>query len=76
MSTAGCGRPRLVALDRSFVRVALLHDGVEVASHLRELDPARARSIGDAARARVLRAHTYRQRAQQLDGLLRELPCR
>ena len=31
MSPAGCGRPRLVALDRSFVRVVLLHDGVEAA---------------------------------------------
>jgi hypothetical protein len=31
MSLADAGRRRLVAFDRSFVRVALLHDGVEVA---------------------------------------------
>ena len=46
-------------------------DGAEVAAHLRALSPERARAIGEAARARVLREHTYAQRAVIVDGLLR-----
>jgi spore maturation protein CgeB len=53
--------------------VLLAHDGAEVAAHVRDLEPQRARSIGASAQVRVLRAHTYRQRARQLDSLLREL---
>ncbi len=50
--------------------VLVAHDGDEVARHLDELDPERARSIGEAALARVLRDHTYAQRAEQVEALL------
>ena len=52
--------------------VLVARSGAEVADHLRTLTPARARAIGDAARARVLAQHTYRQRAVILDRLLRD----
>jgi len=52
--------------------VLVARDGAEVAEHLRALDPARARAIGAAARARVLAAHTYAHRGRQVDALLRE----
>ncbi|WP_270935853.1 CgeB family protein [Falsiroseomonas oryzae] len=47
-------------------------DGAEVAAHLAELTPARARAIGQAARARILEEHTYARRGVQVDALLRE----
>jgi spore maturation protein CgeB len=53
--------------------VLVARDGSEVAAHLRDLDPATARSIGDAAAAAVHRDHTYDQRARQLDEVLREV---
>ncbi|MBX6324196.1 MAG: glycosyltransferase, partial [Rhodospirillaceae bacterium] len=34
------------------------------------LDPARARCIGAAARARIMAEHTYAHRARQLDAVL------
>jgi hypothetical protein len=37
---------------------------------LRSLDPAAGRRIGTAARARLLAAHTYDHRAQEVDALL------
>lgn len=52
-------------------------DGAEVA-RLLETTPARQRDIGNAARARALRDHTYDSRAAQVDGLLalqREVPA-
>jgi len=52
--------------------VLVARDGADVADHLRGLTPARARAIGEAARARILAGHTYRQRAVILDQLLRE----
>ena len=52
--------------------VLVAHDGAEVAEHLRHLTPERARAIGDAARTRILAAHTYDRRAAQLDALLHE----
>lgn len=52
--------------------VLLASDGAQVAELIEHLDPARARSIGDAARSRVLGDHTYAQRAAQLDRILRE----
>jgi spore maturation protein CgeB len=55
--------------------VLLAADGAEVAEIVDGLDPSRARHIGAAARARVLREHTYAHRAAQLDRLLREA-CR
>jgi spore maturation protein CgeB len=50
--------------------ILIARDGCEVAEHLKELDADRARSIGEAARHRVLAYHTYAQRVQQLEGVL------
>jgi spore maturation protein CgeB len=50
--------------------VLVAHDGDEVARHVRELTPDRARAIGQAARERVLAGHTYAHRAAQLEQLL------
>ena len=52
--------------------VLVARDGAEVAAHVLETSPERARQIGDAALARVLREHTYVHRAAQLDALLGE----
>ncbi len=43
----------------------------EVADRVRATDDAAARRIGEAARGRALRDHTYGQRARLLDGILR-----
>ena len=56
--------------------VLVARDGAEVAEHLQTLTPARARAVGDAARARVLAEHTYGQRAAILDRLLRDAVAR
>jgi spore maturation protein CgeB len=45
-------------------------DGAEVAAHVAALTPARARSIGAAALARVRSEHTYAHRVRQLESLL------
>jgi spore maturation protein CgeB len=42
----------------------------EVVAHLRAVDRERARSIGEAMRARALREHTYQLRAAQVDEIL------
>ena len=47
-------------------------NGDEVAEHLRQLTPERARPIGEAAHARVLAAHTYAHRAAKLERVLEE----
>ena len=52
--------------------ILVARDGAEVASLLRALTPARARGIGEAARLRVLRDHTYESRAILVDRLLRQ----
>ena len=54
------------------VQVLVAHDGAEVASHLRALDPSRAALLGKAALERVLSEHTYAHRAAQVDAILRE----
>ncbi|MBI5111774.1 MAG: glycosyltransferase [Rhodovulum sp.] len=46
--------------------ILLADDGAAVATLLDGLDDTRARMIGDAARARVLAAHTYAHRARQV----------
>jgi len=46
------------------------NDGDAVAEHVRALDAARARAIGQAALRRVLAEHTYAHRAAQLDAVL------
>jgi spore maturation protein CgeB len=50
--------------------VLVARDGAEVAALLSDLDPDRARDIGDAARERVLAEHTYAQRAEQVQQIL------
>ncbi|WP_437672473.1 CgeB family protein [Sorangium sp. So ce131] len=50
--------------------VLVARDGDEVAAHLRALTPERARAIGKAAKQRVLAAHTYAERARQVEALL------
>jgi len=45
-------------------------NGEEVAEHLRKLTPERAKEIGEAARRRVLGAHTYAHRAHQIERIL------
>ncbi|MFL5007839.1 MAG: glycosyltransferase [Microvirga sp.] len=55
------------------VEVLVARDGADVAEHLRSLTPERARTIGDAARARVLAEHTYTLRGAQVDAILAEV---
>jgi spore maturation protein CgeB len=50
--------------------VLVARDGAEVAELVRGLDVGRARAIGAAARRRVLREHTYAQRAAEVELLL------
>jgi spore maturation protein CgeB len=50
--------------------ILVAEDGDEVAAHLVDLTPDRARAIGDAARRRVLASHTYAHRAVQVSALL------
>jgi spore maturation protein CgeB len=52
--------------------VLVAHDGEDVARHLRDLTPSRARTIGAAAQQRVLGSHTYAHRAAQVSALLQE----
>jgi len=50
--------------------VLVARDGEEVAAQLGALDPAKARTIGQAAYRRVLAEHTYDHRAAQVDAVL------
>jgi spore maturation protein CgeB len=50
--------------------ILVAHDGAEICRHLETLSPERAREIGRNAQRRVLRHHTYAQRAEQLEALL------
>jgi spore maturation protein CgeB len=50
--------------------VLVAKDGDDVARHLRDLTEARARAIGEAAKARVLSHHTYAHRAKEVEPLL------
>jgi len=52
--------------------VLVARDGQDVAAHLSALTPARARAIGEAARQRIVREHTYARRAAEVDALLRD----
>ena len=52
-------------------REVLVADGPgRIVELLRTIDPAQARRIGERARARLLREHTYAHRAAQLEDLL------
>jgi spore maturation protein CgeB len=44
--------------------------GEQVAHHLENLTPERARAVGEAARARILAHHTYGHRARDVEALL------
>jgi spore maturation protein CgeB len=50
--------------------VLVAESGEQVAQHVRGLDQATARAIGQAAFRRVLAEHTYAHRAAQLEALL------
>jgi spore maturation protein CgeB len=50
--------------------VLVARDGEEVARHLAEVDPERARAIGAAARSRTLAEHTYAHRAELVESVL------
>lgn len=50
--------------------VLVARDGLEVAEHLKSLTPERARTIGTAAKKRVLAEHTYDHRAAQVDRIM------
>jgi spore maturation protein CgeB len=50
--------------------VLLAGNGDEVAGHLRQLTPEKAREIGRAAYARVLAEHTYAHRAERIENAL------
>jgi len=52
--------------------VLVARDGKDVAEHVRELTPVRARAIGRAALKRVLAEHTYAHRGAEVDALLRQ----
>ena len=56
--------------------VLVASDGGEVAALLDDLDPNRARAIGDAALERVLAEHTYDRRAEQVEAILVGVPAR
>jgi len=49
--------------------VLVARDGQDVAEHVRELTPERARAIGRAALSRVLAEHSYAHRGAQVDAL-------
>jgi spore maturation protein CgeB len=50
--------------------ILVAHDGVEVASHLLDLDAGRAEAVGRAAYRRVLAEHTYAHRAATVERVL------
>jgi len=51
--------------------VLVARDGQDVAEHVAALSPERARSIGQAALARVLAEHTYERRGAEVDTILK-----
>jgi len=56
--------------------VLVARNGADVAELLAELDPERARAIGEAALERVLTEHTYDRRAEQVEAILEGVPAR
>jgi spore maturation protein CgeB len=62
------GIEQFLAPDRE---VLVARDGQDVAELLRGLSPERARSIGQAALARVLAEHTYERRGLEADRTIR-----
>ncbi|HEX6563543.1 MAG TPA: glycosyltransferase [Chthoniobacterales bacterium] len=62
------GLDRFLEAERE---VLVANDGAEVAAILEDLDPDRARKIGEAARQKVLASHTYEKRALEVQAVLR-----
>jgi spore maturation protein CgeB len=54
--------------------ILVAHSAADLVGHLRATEPARATTIGRAARQRVLRDHTYTNRAATLDAALAQQP--
>jgi spore maturation protein CgeB len=52
--------------------ILVAHLGAEVARIIREIEPDQARTIGAAARRRVLTDHTYSQRGKLVESALEE----
>jgi spore maturation protein CgeB len=52
--------------------VLVARDGKDVADHVETLTSERARTIGDAARARIMAEHTYARRGAEVDIILRQ----
>ncbi len=67
ITDAWVGIDRFLAPDRE---ILVAENGAEVARLLSRLTPKMARTIGNAARQRVLSEHTYAQRARQVESLL------
>jgi spore maturation protein CgeB len=63
-------------IDMFFVpdrEILIARDGDQITHILRNISDQEAREIGRAAQERVLREHTYAQRAQQVDRVLKSL---
>ncbi|MDR7039966.1 spore maturation protein CgeB [Methylobacterium sp. BE186] len=56
--------------------VLVARDGRDVAEHLAALTPDRARTIGEAARARIVAEHTYARRGAEVDAILKQEAAR
>jgi spore maturation protein CgeB len=50
--------------------ILIAETGEEVAEHVKRLDRARARAIGEAAQRKVLAKHTYDQRVERIESTL------
>ena len=70
---ASLPKRRFLEPDRE---ILVARDGRDVADHLAGLSPARARRIGERARARILADHTYDRRAELLEGVLADALAR
>jgi spore maturation protein CgeB len=64
------GLPRFLEPGRE---VLVAEGSDDVVAHMQALDSERARSIGEAARRRVLAEHTYDRRAVEVETILHEL---
>ena len=53
--------------------ILVAHSGTDVAEIVEQLSTERARSIGEAARERVLAEHTYDQRGMVVESILRQV---
>ncbi len=68
VSDAWTGIEEFFAPDRE---ILVARDPDALAELVREVQPERAREIGQAARRRALRDHTYASRAEEVDAVLR-----